>query len=87
MAYLTVPITVCYHQIATKNIEAHVTNSSNTIDITSIDYNRETIHNHVAKNKFDHDHQNVVHRRKQFVVNQHPENQTVFNRLPVVPGK
>ena len=32
-------------------------------------------------------HQNIVHRRKQVVVNQHPENQTVFNRLPVVPGK
>ena len=41
----------------------------------------------MAKNKCNPNHQNIVHRRKQVVVNQYPENQTVFNRLPVVPGK
>ena len=41
----------------------------------------------MTKNKFNQNHQNIVHRLEQVVVNQHPENQTVFNRLPVVPGK
>ena len=58
-----------------------------TIDITDTDYNRETISIHVAKNKFDQNHKNIVRRRKQVVVNQHPEIQAVFNRLSLVPGK
>ena len=41
----------------------------------------------MTKNKFNQNHQNIVHRLEQVVVNQHPENQTVFNRLPIVPGK
>ena len=70
-----------------ENLEADDTNSNTTIDITNTDYNRETTNNHMAKNKFNQNHENIVHRRKQVAVNQHPENQTVFNRLPVVPGK
>ena len=33
----------------------------------------------MAKDKFHQNHRNKVHRRKQVVVNQQPENQTVFN--------
>ena len=69
-----------------ENLEADDTNSNTTIDITDTDCNRETINHHMTKNKFNQNHQNIVHRRKQVVVNQHPENQTVFNRQPVVPS-
>ena len=41
----------------------------------------------MAKNKFDQNYQNIVLRRKQTAVNQHTENQAIFNRLPVVSGK
>ena len=70
-----------------KNLEARDTNRNATIEITDTDYNRETINNNMAKNKFNQNHENIADRRKQVVVNQHPENQTVFNRLPVYPGK
>ena len=58
-----------------------------TIDITDTDYNRETINNYLAKNKFNQNLENIDYQRKQVVLNQHPENQAVFNRMPVVPGK
>ena len=70
-----------------QNLEAYDTNSYTTIDIADTDYNREAINNHVAKNTFDQNHCNIVHRWKQDVVNQHPENETVFSKLLVVPGK
>ena len=41
----------------------------------------------MAKNKFDQNHLNIVRRRKQVVVIQQPENQTVLNTLAVVPGR
>ena len=70
-----------------QNLEAYDTNSYTTNDIADTDYNREAINNHVAKNTFDQNHRNIVHRRKQVAVNQHPENETVFSKLLVVPGK
>ena len=70
-----------------ENLEAYDTNSNTTTDITDADYNIETMNNNVAKNKFDQNHHNLVCRQKQLVVNQQPENQTVFNRLPVVLSK
>ena len=45
------------------------------------------MNNHVAKNKFNQNYQSIVHWWKQIAVNQHLENQTVFNKLPVVPSK
>ena len=45
------------------------------------------MNNSVAKDNFDQNHQNIVFQWKQVVVNQRSENQTVFNRLPVVLGK
>ena len=60
-----------------KNLEADDTNSNTTIDITDTDYNRESVNNHMATNRFNQNHQNIIHRRKQVVLNQ----------LPVVPGK
>ena len=70
-----------------ENLDNDDTNSNTTFDITDTYYNKETVNNHMAKNKFNQNHQNIVHRRTQVVVNQHPDNQTVFNRLPIVPGK
>ena len=52
-----------------ENLEANDTNSNTTIDITDTDYSRETINNHMATNKFNPNHQNIVHRRKQVAVN------------------
>ena len=70
-----------------ENLKADDTNSNTTIDITDTDYNRETINNYLAKNKFNQNLENIDYQRKQVVLNQHPENQAVFNRMPVVPGK
>ena len=70
-----------------ENFEVHNTNSNTRIDVTDTDHNRETVNNYVAKNKFDQNYQNIVLRRKQTAVNQHTENQAIFNRLPVVSGK
>ena len=41
----------------------------------------------MTKNKFEQNYQNIVYGQKQAVVNQHSKNQTVYYRLPVVPGK
>ena len=70
-----------------ENLESCDTNSYTTIDIADTDYNGEAINNHVPKNKFDRNYHIIVHRRKQFVVNQHPEIQTVFSKLLFVPCK
>ena len=45
------------------------------------------MNNHVAKNEFNQNYQSIVRHWKQIAVNQHLENQTVSNKLPVVPGK
>ena len=72
----------CYENLDTDDI-----NSNTTIDITNTDYNKETINNYMAKNNFNQNTQNIVHQWKQVVVNEHPKNQTVFNRLLVVTSK
>ena len=50
-------------------------------------HRRKTVNNHMAKKKFNQNYQNIVHRRKQVVVTEHPENQTIFNKLTVVPDQ
>ena len=62
-------------------------NINTTIDINDTDYNRVTINNHVAKNMFDQNQQDILRQLKQVIANQHPENQIVFNKLFVVSGK
>ena len=51
----------------TKDLQVHDTNSNTTVGITSTDYNRETVNNHSAKNKFDQNYYNIVRRREQAV--------------------
>ena len=69
-----------------KDLEATITNNTtiNTTISTTIpdtDYSRGTINNCMAKNKFNQNQQSIVYQWKQVVVNQHPENQTVFNSV------
>ena len=70
-----------------ENLEVYDANRNATIHITNTDNHRENVNNDVAKANFDEISQNIVRQRKQVVINKQPDNQTVFNRLSVVPCK